>query len=117
MATSKFEQRPWGNFQTFEDDKDDRYWVKKLTVNPGQTLSLQRHQSREEFWVCVDGVLTTEINDKKKRLMPGEFVHIKKGDIHRASNEQEQEAVFMEVATGKCLEHDNERLEDKYGRS
>jgi mannose-1-phosphate guanylyltransferase / mannose-6-phosphate isomerase len=116
MATSEFEQRPWGNFLTYEDDKDDRFWVKKLTINPGQSLSLQKHASRDEFWVCVEGVLTIEINGEKRELKSGEFVRIGKEDTHRASNETENNAVFIEIATGKCLESDNTRLEDRYGR-
>ena len=102
---------------TYEDDKNDSFWVKRLTVSPGQSLSLQKHEFRDEFWICVEGVLTTEISGEKRSLTQGEFVHIEKGDKHRASNESGQNAVFIEVATGKCLESDNTRLEDKYGRS
>lgn len=117
MATEKFEERPWGSYETFDDDSEDKYWVKKLIVKPGQSLSLQKHAFRNEFWVCVRGELNVEKNGEKLVLAEGDTVKIKIGDTHRASNETAEDTIFIEVATGKCLEVDNQRLEDRYGRA
>ncbi len=45
--------RPWGYYQSIH--AGDRFQVKRITVNPGAKLSLQKHFHRAEHWVVVNG--------------------------------------------------------------
>ena len=45
--------RPWGKYDSI--DSDDGYQVKRLTVNPGAKLSVQKRYHRSEHWVVVAG--------------------------------------------------------------
>ncbi|MDR2871025.1 MAG: mannose-1-phosphate guanylyltransferase/mannose-6-phosphate isomerase, partial [Xanthomonadaceae bacterium] len=45
--------RPWGAYDSI--DQGDRFQVKRITVKPGATLSLQMHHHRAEHWVVVRG--------------------------------------------------------------
>ena len=47
------EERPWGYYEVFVDAEDHK--VKRITVYPGQRLSLQRHQKRSEYWLFLKG--------------------------------------------------------------
>ena len=61
-----FETRPWGGFQTIEEGRG--YKVKRLLVQPGQRLSLQRHRHRAEHWVVVTGSPAVIISGRRRRL-------------------------------------------------
>ncbi len=47
------EERPWGSFTVL--NKQRKWWVKIIDIKPGGRLSLQRHEKRAEFWICVEG--------------------------------------------------------------
>jgi mannose-6-phosphate isomerase-like protein (cupin superfamily) len=44
----KEDSRPWGKFRSFPYKQAKN--IKIITVNPGETLSLQYHHHRSEFW-------------------------------------------------------------------
>jgi D-beta-D-heptose 7-phosphate kinase/D-beta-D-heptose 1-phosphate adenosyltransferase len=46
-------ERPWGYYRILHEVPGTK--VKELTVNPGQTLSMQRHNSRAEYWQAIHG--------------------------------------------------------------
>ncbi|MEA2006953.1 MAG: phosphomannose isomerase type II C-terminal cupin domain [Patescibacteria group bacterium] len=118
MATVQFESRPWGEFSTYEDHPSDTFWVKKLTLKPGGSLSLQKHDHRKEFWVCVQGEIIVRVNGEQQTLHAGDFVCIERLQSHIAQNpSKKDDAVLIETATGVCLETDNKRIEDQYGRA
>jgi len=43
--------RPWGSYESI--DHSERFQVKRITVNPGASLSLQMHHHRAEHWILV----------------------------------------------------------------
>ena len=45
--------RPWGSYDSVENG--ERYQVKRLTVKPGASMSLQLHHHRAEHWIVVSG--------------------------------------------------------------
>ncbi len=57
------EERPWGAELWVSRDKPSM--VKVLTVNPGQSLSLQYHENRDEFWHVLSGTGTATVGDQK----------------------------------------------------
>ena len=107
--------RPWGWFDTI--DVGNRFKVKRIQVNPGASLSLQRHTKRAEHWVVVKGIAQVICGDKTITLHENESTFIPCGLIHRLSNPGELPIEIIEVQTGDYLgEDDIERFEDNYGR-
>jgi mannose-1-phosphate guanylyltransferase/mannose-6-phosphate isomerase len=111
----KEDTRPWGKFEQFT--WNEKTTVKIITVNPGQQLSIQRHQKRSEFWVALDDGLITYLEGEWRVLHKGGTFHIAANKIHSIRNEYKTPARFLEIAFGHFDEDDIERLEDKYGRS
>ena len=108
--------RPWGTYATLK--QEDGYQVKRITVAPGQKLSLQYHHKRAEHWVVTQGRAIVQIGDEKLETGPGEYRYIPLGEKHRLTNIGDTELVLIECQIGEYLgEDDIVRLEDDYGRS
>ena len=110
-------ERPWGGFIKFIDNKPST--VKILFIDKDAKLSLQFHKLREEFWHVVSGKIKVTLGRslkslKKKNLKEGENIKIPKGFLHRI--EGIKESKVLEISTGKFVENDEIRVEDKYGR-
>jgi len=109
------DHRPWGWFETLAINT--YFQVKKIMVNPGASLSLQKHKYRSEHWVVVAGKAKTTINDEIIFLKKGQSIYVPKGAIHRVENMEKYPLVFIEIQTGTYFgEDDIERLEDIYSR-
>jgi len=108
-------QRPWGHFEML--DGGDRFQVKRITVMPGEQLSLQTHARRDEHWVVVNGVADVRLGEISRRLGENESVYIPQGMAHRLSNPGASPLRVIEVQFGGYLgEDDIVRLEDIYQR-
>jgi len=106
-------ERPWGNFRQFT--QNDSSTVKIIKVNPNETLSLQSHKNRSEFWHVISGDGWVEIGEIKKDTTTGDEHEIEKGEKHRLSAGPHGIWV-LEIATGDFDEEDIFHYEDKYGR-
>jgi mannose-1-phosphate guanylyltransferase / mannose-6-phosphate isomerase len=107
--------RPWGWFDCL--DESENFKVKRIQVNPGASLSLQKHTKRAEHWVVVRGVAEVICGDKKITLKENESTYIPLGHTHRLSNPGKDILEVIEVQSGTYLgEDDIERFEDNYGR-
>ena len=107
--------RPWGWYDSL--DEGASFKVKRIQVNPGASLSLQKHTKRAEHWVVVKGTAEVICNDKKIILQENESTYIPLGHKHRLSNPGKDVLEIIEVQSGKYLgEDDIERFEDEYGR-
>lgn len=108
-------RRPWGWYQSL--DSGPSFQVKRLCVNPGCRLSLQRHQKRAEHWVVVSGQALVHNDGKDMILNPNESTYIPLGAAHRLSNETDEPLHLIEVQSGDYLgEDDIERLDDDFAR-
>ena len=108
--------RPWGSFEGLGQGAG--YQVKRLKVLPGETLSLQRHQQRDEHWVVVSGAPVAVRDGQDHPLKIGDHILIPVGAVHRIHNPGEDPAEVVEVQLGDYLgEDDIERFEDIYGRA
>lgn len=106
-------QRPWGWFETLAEGPG--YRVKRLVVQAGQRLSLQRHRHRSEQWLVASGHGELWLADERRPLVAGDSVTIPLGAVHRAA--AEDELVILELQRGELLSEDDiERFDDDYGR-
>jgi mannose-1-phosphate guanylyltransferase / mannose-6-phosphate isomerase len=103
--------RPWGHFETI--DGGERFQVKRLTVKPGKSLSLQKHEHRAEHWVVVRGTADVTIEGTAKAVDANQAVYIPIGSAHRLANHGATSLELIEVQTGDYLgEDDIIRLDD-----
>ncbi|MEM6484986.1 MAG: mannose-1-phosphate guanylyltransferase/mannose-6-phosphate isomerase [Pseudomonadota bacterium] len=108
--------RPWGSYESLI--KGDRFQVKRIVVNPGQTLSLQMHHHRAEHWVVVSGTAEVTCEDRVFFLCEDQSTYIPLGNKHRLANRGKIPLELIEVQSGSYLgEDDIVRFEDVYGRS
>ena len=107
--------RPWGSYDSV--DSGSNYQVKRITVNPGARLSLQRHKHRAEHWVVVEGLASVHVDGVDHLLNANDSIYIPVGAVHCLANETDETLHLVEVQSGSYLgEDDIERLEDLYGR-
>jgi mannose-1-phosphate guanylyltransferase / mannose-6-phosphate isomerase len=107
--------RPWGFYQT--NDVGSRYQVKRICVNPGGRLSLQRHFHRSEHWVVVRGVAEVTVGEAVRLVHENESVYVPIGSVHRLANPGKIPLELIEVQVGSYLgEDDIQRLDDVYHR-
>lgn len=107
--------RPWGKYDSIDSGKRDH--VKRITVKPGQKLSLQKHYHRSEHWIVVSGTASVMIGDKTILITENESTYIPLGTIHALENPGKIPLEMIEVQTGSYLgEDDIIRFEDRYGR-
>ncbi len=107
--------RPWGCYQGI--DSAERYQVKRITVKPGASLSLQMHHHRAEHWIVVKGTAKVTCGDKTFLLSENESTYIPLGHKHRLENPGQIPLEIIEVQSGSYLgEDDIVRFQDIYGR-
>jgi len=105
------EQRAWGTRETLAEAVDHR--VDRVTVQPGERLSLQRHRQRSEHWHMIAGRALVSVDGQEVELGPGDSVNIHCGATHRVHNIGDHPVVLIEVQRGDSFgEDDLERLAD-----
>jgi mannose-1-phosphate guanylyltransferase/mannose-6-phosphate isomerase len=108
--------RPWGHYESV--DLQGRYRVKRIVVNPGAMLSLQKHFHRSEHWVVVKGTAEVTIEDNVRSVYENESVYVPIGSVHRLANRGRIALELIEVQVGSYLgEDDIVRLDDVYNRT
>ena len=107
--------RAWGCYRVLHE-QDNQVKVKELTVEPGQRLSMQRHQDRAEHWFVSQGQATVYTIDRStdKDLLgvydQFEHIHIEQGRWHQLANLTDQPLKVVEIQYGdRCVEEDIER--------
>jgi len=109
------EAKPWGSFATLEEGPG--YKIKRLVVQPGQRLSLQKHRRRAEHWVVVSGTARIVCDDRRLSLHERQCVVIPRQAWHRIENRGRKPVIIIEVQHGPYLgEDDIIRQQDDYGR-
>ncbi|MDD2974719.1 MAG: mannose-1-phosphate guanylyltransferase/mannose-6-phosphate isomerase [Aliarcobacter cryaerophilus] len=107
--------RPWGSYTILEESTG--YKIKRIEVNPGKRLSLQKHFHRSEHWIVVSGTATVTVGDEKRLVRPNESTYIKAGELHRLENEGKIPVVLIEAQVGEYTgEDDIVRVEDDFSR-
>lgn len=108
--------RPWGFYESLIEG--DRFQVKRIHVEPGQKLSLQKHFHRAEHWVVVAGTAIVTRDKDNILVRENESIYLPLGAVHRLENPGKIPLTLIEVQSGPYLgEDDIVRLEDVYARS
>jgi mannose-1-phosphate guanylyltransferase/mannose-6-phosphate isomerase len=108
-------QRPWGSYTVLEEEAN--FKMKRITVKPGERLSLQRHQHRSEHWIVVSGTATVTRDDEEITVSKNQSTYIPIGSKHRLENRGRIPLQMIEVQVGEYLDEDDiERFDDVYGR-
>jgi len=107
--------RPWGAYECV--DVGERFQVKRISVQPGASLSLQMHHHRAEHWVVVRGTARVTCEGESLILSENQSTYIPLGKTHRLENPGQIPLELIEVQSGSYLgEDDIVRFEDHYGR-
>ncbi len=107
--------RPWGYYHSI--DNGERHQTKRIVVNPGSRLSLQKHHHRAEHWIVVKGTAMVTRGDEKILLSENESTYIPLGVTHCLENPGVIPLEMVEVQSGSYLgEDDIVRFQDDYGR-
>jgi len=108
--------RPWGSYDSI--DTGGRFQVKRISVKPGASLSLQMHHHRAEHWVVVSGTGRVTCGDEVRMLTENQSTYIPLGVTHRLENPGRLPLELIEVQSGSYLgEDDIVRFDDVYGRT
>ena len=108
--------RPWGSYETLH--LSERYQVKQIVVEPGASLSMQRHHHRAEHWIVVKGTARVTIDGEAKLLTENQSIYVPLGAVHRLENPGLIPLKLIEVQSGPYLgEDDIVRFEDAYARA
>ena len=109
--------RPWGFYKTTV--MNSYFQSKIISVLPSQSLSLQSHNHREEYWIVAHGEGQVQIGESVIDVKCGSSLFIPKGCKHRLVNtSSEKRLIITEVQIGSYFgEDDIVRYEDIYGRA
>jgi mannose-6-phosphate isomerase-like protein (cupin superfamily) len=107
-------ERQWGYYRVLHEVPGMK--VKELTVNPGKSLSMQRHNLRAEYWIVSEGQaavnratpldfeLPPALLDKHNQL------HVAVKEWHQLTNPYDYPLKIVEIQYGEqCIEEDIER--------
>ncbi len=107
--------RPWGSYDVL--DTGDGFKVKRIKIDPGAALSLQKHQHRGEHWVVVRGTARITRGSELFLLTENQSAYVPKQVTHRLENPGKETLEIIEVQLGGYLgEDDIERFDDRYDR-
>jgi mannose-6-phosphate isomerase-like protein (cupin superfamily)/glycerol-3-phosphate cytidylyltransferase-like family protein len=106
--------RQWGYYRILHNV--DGCKVKELTVEPGKSLSMQKHFNRNEYWLVTEGKcdVNTMLPDKSYpmtlTLSQHQSYHVDMNYWHQLTNPYSTPCRIVEVQYGKmCIEEDIER--------
>jgi cytidyltransferase-like protein len=107
-------ERPWGYYRVLHQVSGMK--VKELTVDPGQSLSMQRHAHRAEYWIVSEGecIVKTQLSSgyslPSTHLHPHQEYKIAVAEWHQLTNPFDVPCKIVEIQYGKrCEEEDIER--------
>ena len=107
-------ERPWGYYRVLHEVPGMK--VKELTVNPGQSLSMQKHRHRAEYWIVssgqavVNSMMPGGYSLPSTLLLTHEQFKVPVGEWHQLTNPHSEPVKIVEIQYGeKCEEEDIER--------
>jgi cytidyltransferase-like protein len=106
--------RSWGYYRVLHDVLGCK--VKELTVNPGKSLSMQKHFHRNEYWMVAEGKCEVRSELESGYAVPTKVLKyhdtftIPEGTWHQLNNPYTIPCKLVEIQYGDiCAEDDIER--------
>ena len=104
--------RPWGYYRVLHEVSGTK--VKELTIESGQSLTMQRHYDRDEHWHVAEGACTVDFEDTTTKshikLKRHDQFTIKAECWHKLHNPTDTPCKIVEIQYGiTCVEEDIER--------
>ena len=106
--------RPWGYYRVLHDVPGMK--VKELTVDPGKSLSMQRHEHRAEYWIVQEGTAMVNSQTPQGYALPSKILtkyiehHVPMGEWHQLTNPESVPLKLVEIQYGdRCIEEDIQR--------
>jgi mannose-6-phosphate isomerase-like protein (cupin superfamily) len=107
-------ERLWGYYRVLHEVPGMK--VKELTVNPGCSLSIQRHWKRAEYWIVAEGSCVVKMQLDGGYQLPSKTLSIHQehkihvAEWHQLTNPFDVPCRIVEVQYGeRCVEEDIER--------
>jgi cytidyltransferase-like protein len=107
-------ERPWGYYRVLHDVPGMK--VKELTVDPNQSLSMQRHWLRSEYWIVQEGTAIVNSQTSSGYALPPKTLnkynehHVPILEWHQLTNPYDVPLKIVEIQYGeRCVEEDIER--------
>ena len=107
-------ERQWGYYRVLHEVPGMK--VKELTVEPGKSLSMQRHQYRAEYWIVSEGECMVKSQLSSGYELPSTHLHVHQeykiavGEWHQLTNPFDVPCKIVEIQYGEqCVEEDIER--------
>jgi cytidyltransferase-like protein len=105
--------RPWGEYRVLHDLPGCK--VKELVIEPGKSMSMQRHFCRSEHWYVLKGQCQVEIINGNESIIDtikqNHSYVIGQSVWHRGFNNFSEPCHILEVQHGEmCVEEDIERM-------
>ncbi|WP_273867226.1 mannose-1-phosphate guanylyltransferase/mannose-6-phosphate isomerase [Serratia odorifera] len=97
--------RPWGKHDAIA--QGERFQVRRITVKPGEKLSLQMHHHRSEHWVVVSGTAKVHTDGKTQLISENESIYIPLGVVHALENPGKINLDLIEIQSGTYLGEDD----------
>jgi len=99
--------RKWGSYEIIQDSPGKHFQVREVTVQPGKTIYLHMHESRNENWSFVCGKAKVLLNEEEHIFSVNDSVYIPAGMSHQISNIGSEQLIFIETATGTMEEKED----------
>lgn len=104
--------RDWGYYRILHTNGPG-VKLKELTVDPGKSLSMQKHEHRSEFWFVAEGTATVYTVNKSTDIEcvgvydEHRYLHIGTNQWHQLVNETTKPLKIIEIQYGtNCIEED-----------
>lgn len=91
--------RKWGSYEILEEDRDNAFYVRKVTVLPGKTIYFHKHAKKCEHLTIVSGRAKVFIGDESAFYNAGDVISIDEGMIHQISCVSDEPLAFIETST------------------
>ena len=97
--------RHWGRYETLT--QADAYQVRRITVNPGASLTLQSHARRAKHWIVVEGTASVTINKSQHDIQQNQSIFVPPCTNHKLRNLSDSPLILIEVQTGSYIGEDD----------
>lgn len=106
IENDTYVERQWGNWSVI--DRGPGYKIKKITINPNKSISMQYHKHRGETWCVIDGLGRAAVGEREFNINKHTSFYIPVGVTHKVWNtHSKNNLVIIEVQQGEITQEDD----------